>query len=68
MDNRSADEQVKHMREFILHEAKEKSQEITCKAEQDYHQEKQRLVQEEKLRVNKDFERRLANIDLEAKM
>jgi len=60
--------QVSHMREFIMHEAREKAEEIGCKAEQDYTVEKQRLVEEEKLRIKKDFERRQSNVDLESKI
>lgn len=68
MDKNQAQAQVNHMREFIMHEAKEKAEEIQCKAEQDYTVEKQRLVEEEKLRIKKDFERRMSNVDLETKI
>jgi len=51
-----------------MHEAREKAEEIGCKAEQDYTVEKQRLVEEEKLRIKKDFERRAGNVDLESKI
>jgi len=68
MDANAARAQVSHMREFIMHEAREKAEEIGCKAEQDYTVEKQRLVEEEKLRIKKDFERRQSNVDLESKI
>merc|ERR1711934_165644 len=68
MNNDAAASQVAHMKEFILHEAKEKADEIHSKAEQDYTVEKQRLVEEEKLRLKKDFDRRQANVELESKI
>jgi len=68
MDRSAASAQVSHMREFIMHEAREKAEEIGCKAEQDYNVEKQRLVEEEKLRIKKDLERRESNVDLESKI
>merc|ERR1711934_552425 len=67
MNNDAAASQVAHMKEFILHEAKEKADEIHSKAEQDYTVEKQRLVEEE-LRLKKDFDRRQANVELESKI
>jgi len=68
MNTDAAASQVKHMKEFILHEATEKADEISCKADQDYIVEKQRLVEEEKLRLKKDFDRRQANVELESKI
>merc|ERR1712216_346827 len=61
-------EQVKHMTEFILHEANEKADEINAKAQADYTCEKQHLVEDEKLRLKKDFERRENNVALDAKI
>merc|ERR1712159_765826 len=61
-------EQVKHMTEFILHEAHEKADEINAKAQADYTCEKQHLVEDEKLRLKKDFERRENNVALDAKI
>merc|ERR1711907_282028 len=68
MDTPSANAQVTHMRDFILHEATEKADEIDAKAEQDYHVEKQRLVEEERLRIKKEYERREKNVELETKI
>merc|ERR1711865_863872 len=59
---------VAHMRDFILHEAQEKKNEIMCKAIEDYTLEKQRLTEEEKLRIKKEFERREKNVALDAKI
>merc|ERR1711934_326796 len=68
MDTHSANQQVTHMRDFIIHEATEKADEIDAKAEQDYHVEKQRLVEEERLRIKKEYERREKNVELETKI
>lgn len=68
MNTDDARKQVSHMRDFIMHEAREKADEISAKAEQDYTVEKQRLVEEEKLRIKKEFERRESNVSLESKM
>merc|ERR1712046_509954 len=68
MNSESAKQQVTHMKDFILHEAREKADEIEAKAEQDYTVEKQRLVEEEKLRIKKEFERREENVSLASKI
>jgi len=56
------------MRDFIIHEAKEKADEIDAKAEQDYTVETMRLVEEEKRRIQKDIKRREDNVELESKI
>jgi vacuolar-type H+-ATPase subunit H len=68
MNPQQAQDQVKHMREFIIHEANEKADELNAKAEQDYTVEKQRLVEDAKLQIKKEFERRMNNVELETKM
>merc|ERR1711998_346213 len=68
MDTPSANQQVTHMRDFIIHEATEKADEISAKAEQDYHVEKQRLVEEERLRLKEEYSRREKNVELESKI
>jgi len=68
MDSKAAGNQVTHMKDFILHEAREKADEINAKAEQDYHVEKQRLVEEEKLRIKKEYERKESNVELDTKI
>ena len=68
MNKEQASQQVQHMRDFIIHEAKEKADEIDAKAEQDYTVETMRLVEEEKRRIQKDIKRREDNVELESKM
>merc|ERR1711939_43938 len=68
MNDQQANKQVQHMRDFIMHEAKEKADEINAKAEQDYTVEKQRLVEDERLRLKKEYERRENNVALETKI
>jgi len=67
-DHSAQQEQVAHMRDFIIHEANEKADEIRAKAEEDYNSEKQTLIEEEKLRLRKDYERRQKNIEQEARI
>jgi len=68
MDANSAKAQVTHMRDFILHEAREKADEIDAKAEQDYTVEKQRLVEDEKLLIKREYDRKKSNVELETKI
>ena len=68
MNPQQAQDQVKHMREFIIHEANEKADELNAKAEQDYTVEKQRLVQDAKQQIRKEMDRREQNVELETKM
>merc|ERR1712010_57832 len=68
MNTDDARKQVSHMRDFIMHEAREKADEIDAKAEQDYTVEKQRLVEDEKLRIKREYDRKSANVELEMKI
>jgi len=56
------------MKDFILHEANEEADEINRKAQEAYAAEKQHIVEDEKVRLKKDFERRESNVALEAKI
>lgn len=58
MSGAEATGQIQHMTQFIMHEAKEKADEIAAKATQDFTMEKQRMVEDEKLKIRKEFERR----------
>merc|ERR1711990_1423779 len=60
--------QIAHMRKFILHEANEKADEVMVKAEQDYTMEKQRVVEDERLKIRKEFERRERGLNSQAKI
>merc|ERR1711907_480864 len=68
MNPQQAQDQVKHMREFIIHEANEKADELNAKAEQDYTVEKQRLVEDAKQQIRKEMDRREQNVELETKI
>merc|ERR1712178_289651 len=68
LDSESAKSQISHMTQFILHEAKEKADEIDAKAQQDYTMEKQRVVEDEKLKIRKEYERRERGLTSQAKI
>jgi len=51
-------DQLKRMVSFIVKEAEEKAHEIRDKAEEEFSMEKQRIVQADKLKIMKDYERR----------
>merc|ERR1712072_235254 len=61
MDSGAAQEQVVRMKDFIIHEAGEKAGEIDAKAEEDYQVEKQRLTEDAKLVINKEFKSKKDN-------
>jgi len=60
--------QIQHMTQFILHEAREKADEVMVKAQQDYTMEKQRVVEDEKLKIRKEFERRERGMSSQSKI
>merc|ERR1711990_1014816 len=60
--------QIKHMTQFILHEANEKAEEVMVKAEQDYTMEKQRVVEDEKLKIRKEYDRRERGLNSQSKI
>jgi len=60
--------QLKQMVTFILKEANEKSEEIKVKAEEEFSIERQRLLQVEKLKIIKDFEKKEKQLDVHKKI
>eukprot|EP01104_Vermistella_antarctica_P017446 TRINITY_DN617_c2_g1_i1.p1 TRINITY_DN617_c2_g1~~TRINITY_DN617_c2_g1_i1.p1 ORF type:complete len:255 (+),score=101.78 TRINITY_DN617_c2_g1_i1:61-765(+) len=58
MSDEDVKKQLQQMVNFILREAEEKKMEILVKAEEEFNIEKQRLVQEEKVKIMKEFERK----------
>jgi len=59
--------QLKQMCSFILKEANEKAQEIGVKAEEEFNIEKQRLIQEEKVKIRKDYEKKEKQVEVQKK-
>merc|ERR1711907_85297 len=58
----SSNDQIGHMREFILHEARERSAEIEDEATHTYTLDKQRLIEAGKAKLRAEFERKEAAV------
>jgi len=68
MDEQEVQKQLEHMVKFIYREAEEKATEIHDKAMEEFSIEKQRIVQEERIRVMKDFEKKEKQIEVQKKI
>ena len=68
MDDQAVDKQINNMVSFILQEAREKASEIQTLANEEFTIQRAKLVQTEKLKVQRDFERREKAILLQKKM
>jgi len=62
------EKQLDHMIKFIYREAEEKKGEIEAKAMEEFSIEKQRIVQEERIRILKDFEKKEKQIEVQKKI
>jgi len=60
--------QLNNMEAFILKEAREKVNEITDRAEEEFTIEKARLVQAEKQKIKKDYERKKKTVEVKNKI
>jgi len=68
MNEDEVQQQLNHMVNFISREAEEKAAEIRSKADEEFAIEKARLVNEEKLKITKEFERKEKQIDVKKKI
>jgi len=68
MDEAAVKQQLDHMVKFIYREAEEKATEIASKAQEECSIEKQRLVQDEKLKVAKVYETKRKQIEVKKKI
>jgi len=68
MDDDEVKKQLDHMMKFIYKEAEEKASEIQAKAMEEFSIEKQRIVQEERLRIMKDYEKKEKQIEVQKKI
>jgi len=68
MEDEEVQKQLDHMVKFIQREAEEKASEIQAKAQEEFSIEKARMVQEEKLRLMKEFERKEKQIEVKKRM
>jgi V-type H+-transporting ATPase subunit E len=60
--------QLKQMVSFILKEANEKAEEIKVKAEEEFNIERQRLIQAEKIKIIRDYERKEKQVETQKKI
>jgi V-type H+-transporting ATPase subunit E len=68
MDAAQVKKQLDNMEAFILREAKDKQQEILDKAEEEFTMQKTALVQTEKQKIKKEFERRIKKVETDKKI
>mmetsp|Transcript_56607 Transcript_56607/g.138943 ORF Transcript_56607/g.138943 Transcript_56607/m.138943 type:complete len:231 (+) Transcript_56607:111-803(+) len=68
MDQSAVNKQIKQMVEFIKQEANEKAHEILIKAEEEFNIEKLRLVEQEKVKVKTEFERKHKQIEIQKRI
>eukprot|EP00164_Ancoracysta_twista_P000464 GFYU01000623.1.p2 GENE.GFYU01000623.1~~GFYU01000623.1.p2 ORF type:complete len:233 (-),score=87.26 GFYU01000623.1:517-1215(-) len=68
MNDQEVKRQINHMADFIKQEAEEKAYEIMVKAEEEYNIERTNLINEEKTKIRKEFERKRQNLDVQKKI
>jgi len=68
MDDEEVQKQLDHMVKFIYREAEEKAQELADKGQEEFSIEKSRIVQEEKLKIMKEFERKEKQIEVKKRI
>jgi len=68
MNDAAVKKQLDNMVSFIKKEAEEKAAEIAVKAEEEFTLEKARLVQAQKLKIMKEFERREKQVEIQKKI
>jgi len=60
--------QLSQMIKFIMQEANEKASEISIQAEEEFNIARQNILQEEKKKINKEFERKMKQVEVKKKM
>jgi V-type H+-transporting ATPase subunit E len=68
MDAAEADRQLENMCRFIKQEAEEKANEIRVSAEEEFNLEKLQLLEQEKAKIRKEYERREAQVEVRKKI
>jgi len=68
MNDEEVKKQLNQMVNFILKEANEKAKEIQVKAEEEFNIEKQRIVQAERVKITKEYERKEKQVEVKRKM
>jgi V-type H+-transporting ATPase subunit E len=60
--------QLSQMIKFIMQEANEKASEISVQAEEEFNIARQNILLEEKKKINKEFERKMKQVEVKKKM
>lgn len=60
--------QLSQMIKFIMQEANEKASEISIQAEEEFNIARQNILQEEKKKINKEFERKMKQVEVKKKI
>mmetsp|Transcript_15134 Transcript_15134/g.32830 ORF Transcript_15134/g.32830 Transcript_15134/m.32830 type:complete len:233 (+) Transcript_15134:132-830(+) len=68
MNELEVEKQIEQMVKFIRQEAEEKASEIKVSAEEEFNLEKLQLVEQEKAKIRKEYERREAQVDVKKKI
>eukprot|EP01102_Stenamoeba_stenopodia_P012070 TRINITY_DN3768_c0_g1_i1.p1 TRINITY_DN3768_c0_g1~~TRINITY_DN3768_c0_g1_i1.p1 ORF type:complete len:225 (+),score=82.93 TRINITY_DN3768_c0_g1_i1:87-761(+) len=68
MNDEEVRKQLTQMVNFILKEANEKAKEIQVKAEEEFNIEKQRIVQAERVKITKEYERKEKQVEVKRKI
>jgi len=68
MNDGEVRKQLQQMINFIKQEAREKAEEIKVKAEEEFSIERANIVMEERKKINKDFERKLKQVEVRKKI
>ncbi|KIY93821.1 V-type H+-transporting ATPase subunit E [Monoraphidium neglectum] len=68
MNEKEVERQIEQMVRFIKQEAEEKANEIKVSAEEEFNLEKLTLLEQEKAKIRKDYERRESQVEVKKKM
>lgn len=68
MNQEQVRKQIENMKAFIMKEAQEKRDEILAKADEEFSMEKARLLQAERMKIAKDYERKEKQLETNKKM
>jgi V-type H+-transporting ATPase subunit E len=68
MNQEQVRKQIENMKAFIMKEAQEKRDEILAKADEEFSMEKARLLQAERMKITKDYERKEKQLETNKKI
>merc|ERR1711941_114230 len=68
MNQEQVRKQIENMKAFIMKEAQEKRDEILAKADEEFSMEKARLLQAERIKITKDYERKEKQLETNKKI